>query len=285
MCLNFRCSIVKLFFVSVFSILYLHQSYSQQIVKYPELDNLFYDYDIMNIDAESIYLSVKSSARNNAVRLNINETASWNLILENSGIISSQYSLVESNEDGLIERKGTKALPMSGTVEGVTGSQVSLTFNSDFIYGFIKMGQSTYFIEPLYHFVKSGQKNKFVMYSINDIKPGEEKVCGYDQYIKEKQKVELNQPQTGSNRMPGGCFIVDYAIASDFSMVSFYGNVAGVENHNIGVLNNVQTNYDNDFADEIQFLIVQQWVSNCSTCDPWSSSTNEIGRASCRERV
>ena len=41
-----------------------------------------------------------------------------------------------------------------------------------------------------------------------------------------------------------------------------------------GVLNNVQTNYDNDFADEIQFLLVEQWVSNCPTCDPWTTSTD-----------
>ena len=36
----------------------------------------------------------------------------------------------------------------------------------------------------------------------------------------------------------------------------------------------MQTNYDNEFADEISFFIVEQFVSDCSSCDPWTSSTN-----------
>ena len=39
----------------------------------------------------------------------------------------------------------------------------------------------------------------------------------------------------------------------------------GVQNHAIGVLNNVQTNYDDEFQDELSFIIVEQFVSSCAT--------------------
>jgi PKD repeat protein len=274
MCLNFRKVALNFFITFIFSTFYISITQGQQLVKFAELDKMFYNYEILDIDAAAVHHNIISSTRGNAVKLKINEQAEWNLLLENSGIISPQYLLVTSNENGLSQKRGTTALPMQGSVEGVAGSQVSLTFNNDFIYGFIRLGQNTYFIEPLYHFVNSGQKNKFVMYSINDIIPGEEKVCGYEQYMDEKQKIQPSHQNNSGSRMPGGCFKVEYAIASDFSMVSGYGSVTGVENHNIGVLNNVQTNYDNDFADEIQFLLVEQWVSNCPTCDPWTTSTD-----------
>ncbi len=271
---NFRKVAFNFVIIFIFSILYFNKTQGQQVLKFAELDKMFYNYEILEIDAASVHNSIIASSRSNSVKLKINEKAEWNLLLENSGIISPQYLRVSSNANGLRQKNGTMALPMHGSVEGISGSQVSITFNTDFIYGFIKIGQSTYFIEPLYHFVKSGQKNKFVLYSINDIVPGEEKKCGYDQYVNEKQKVQSSPQYGAGNRMPGGCFKVEYAIASDFSMVSFYGSVAAVENHNIGVLNNVQTNYDDDFADEIQFLLVEQWVSNCGGCDPWTTSLN-----------
>jgi peptide subunit release factor RF-3 len=56
--------------------------------------------------------------------------------------------------------------------------------------------------------------------------------------------------------MVGECFVVDYALAADWSMVIKHGSAQGVENHITGVVNNVQTNWDNEFADEIQFELV-----------------------------
>lgn len=270
---NFLKSLLS-FVVSVCLSMTFSEIQCQESPKIPELDKMFNHYEILEIDARSIHQQVRSSTRGDLIKLKINEQTEWNLILQNSEIISPEYFVIVSNENGLTKRMGTTAIPMKGTVQGVAGSQVSLTFNTDFIYGFIKMGQSTYFIEPLRHYTDSSVRNNFVIYSVNDIKPGEEKICGYDEYLKGKQKVVIPQNPVTGNRMPGGCYTVDYAIASDFSMRSAYGSITGVENHNIGVLNNVQTNYDNEFADEIQFQLNQQWISDCSGCDPWLTTTD-----------
>ncbi|MBK6667445.1 MAG: hypothetical protein IPG48_15200 [Saprospiraceae bacterium] len=118
------------------------------------MDKSFKDYDIMNIDSRSVYQAVSTLRNGSEIKLRINEKTEWNLYLENSEIISPNYLVSEGTADGIVRKKGTTALPMQGYVVGQPNSRVSLTFNDNFIYGFIKIGQSTYFIEPLSHFEK-----------------------------------------------------------------------------------------------------------------------------------
>ncbi|MEL6867182.1 MAG: M12 family metallo-peptidase, partial [Bacteroidota bacterium] len=78
------------------------------------------------------------------------------------------------------------------------------------------------------------------------------------------------------HRMMSGCGgrIIDIAIASDHSMFLKFGTINNVRNHLEGILNNVQTNYDNEFAQPITFNAVTFFISACAFCDPWTSSTN-----------
>ena len=86
---------------------------------------------------------------------------------------------------------------------------------------------------------------------------------------------ELNNQKKGkSDSRVDECFEVDYAIANDFLMFQDLGSVAAVENHAIGVTNNVQTNYDDEFADELQLIIVTQFTATSAATDPWTSSTS-----------
>lgn len=239
---------------------------------YTPLEKIFKSYEVLKLDSRSFYNSVKSTRNGQSVKLKINEQTEWNLLLENSEIIDPTYFVTEATEQGVIRKNGTTALPMQGYVVGQPKSRVSITFNQDFIYGFIMLGQSTYFIEPISHFIEGPNNDNFVMYSINDIIPGEEKVCGYDMYLKEKEANKVKVQNNPGSRMPGQCLRVEIALAADFLMHQAYGNSTGVQNHNIGVLNNVQTNYDDEFADELQFALMEQWISTCSSCDPWTSS-------------
>ena len=49
-----------------------------------------------------------------------------------------------------------------------------------------------------------------------------------------------------------------------------------VENHAIAILNAAQTNYDTEFDDEIRFNLVEQFISTCDACDPWTKSTDAV---------
>jgi hypothetical protein len=258
------------FFLLASNILVFSALIGQNKTAWPVLESQFTDYQLLQINSEDVYRQIVEKRSGGIISLRISDEVTWDLELESSGIISNQYQVVAAAESGNTNRKGTKALPMQGRVQNTSNSRVSLTFNHGFIYGFIRLGQQTYFIEPVSHFEKQAKSDLFVLYNTNDIKPGQEMTCG----VKTTEKEESRIREDMGSRITGQCKVIEYALASDFSMFNAYGGITGVENHNIGVLNNVQTNFDDEFADELQYEIVEQWISTCNSCDPWTSTTN-----------
>jgi len=244
---------------------------SQTVKKYDQLGEKFYSYEVHTIASNDIYSSISLDSRNNFVTIPFSDGTSWQLEMYDSGIISQRYQLVS----GTTNRNRTPVKAMSGKLVNVANSSASLTFNDGFIYGYVRIGLTTYFIEPITNFVPGHHKDEFVVYSINDIIPDKvERKCGFELYEEELMKHQDRTTTTNPNRSVGECFIVDYAIAADWSMVTKYGSDIAVENQLIGVTNNVQTNYDNEFADELQLEIPIIWITPCSTCNPWTNSTD-----------
>ena len=103
--------------------------------------------------------------------------------------------------------------------------------------------------------------------------PVEGATCAAHEFHKQHKKFKP-VPQTAPQKSVGECYSVEVAFASDFALFQEFGSVAAVETWVLGILNNVQSNFDDDFADEIQFQLVGQFVSTCSTCDPWTSANN-----------
>ncbi|MBK8700248.1 MAG: PKD domain-containing protein [Saprospiraceae bacterium] len=230
------------------------------------LQNKFRHYTILDLNAAAL-TSDLSSQRSDQKQVRIDR---WEMTLFNSGIISPNYSVRHATPEGIVVSAATTALPMNGYTR--TGGKVSLTFNENFIYGFVEDGTQTYFIEPLYHHTRESSHNQFIVYSLSDIIDDEVHTCGTAAI--QKSDHHFNHPENETGTRVGQCYEVPYAIASDYMMFQDYGSAVGAENHAIGVLNNVQNNYDNEFADEIQFVIVEQFVSTCATCDPWSPTTD-----------
>ena len=71
------------------------------------------------------------------------------------------------------------------------------------------------------------------------------------------------------------CYKMQIAKAADFLMFQKHGGAGGVTNHLVGILNNVQTNWDDEFAHSILYELQSPlFISSCSSCDPWTSSTS-----------
>ncbi|MBK9737745.1 MAG: PKD domain-containing protein [Saprospiraceae bacterium] len=247
---------------------------SQSNQLYPELNQKFKEYQLLHLDSKSIYNNIKSGSDLSHFIIKLNNGAEWDLNLRSSKIISPNYNVVIAESDGQKFRKGSSAIPMIGKVNGIMNSEVALTFNENFVYGFIRIGFDEYYIEPVHHLSAQKTFDAFVLYSVKDVLKTELYKCGYEVDANELKRVKENSKNKTGNRMPGQCFEIKYNTASDWSMRVKYGSITGVENHNIGVLNDVQTNYDNEFADEIQFVMMQQFIVACATCDPWTASTN-----------
>lgn len=260
-------STVKAFLFLVVFLIACSYSFSQ--IKYDQtnIKSQFKKHKVIQLNADDFYKKAISS-RNSELLISI---LGFDVILTPSNIIHPNYKLKAQTENGLIESStAPEAFPMNGFTQN--GGRVALTFAENFVYGYIREGNKELWIEPLAHYDPYIKGDYYITYETKDLKPAKKTGCaalhfhGRDKDIKNQIQAERGK------RM--GCFEVDYAIASDYLMFQKYGSITAVENHNIGVMNNVAANWDDEFADEIQFLIVTQFVSSCSNCDPWTNSTD-----------
>ena len=272
---NMNLPMLRLLWLSIFAwvILPILNVQAQTETQHEKLSKKFKNYEIATIPSEALYNQIDVHSRNNNVVIDLGGGMKWDLELEINPIFSKKYTKVFGlkKEGNPIEENRVK--PMKGKLKNVQNSEVAISFNKHFIYGELRVGNTAYFIEPLSYHIKNENPDQFVIYSINDIIQDDEYKCGHDYY---KEAMERYKPKEteGQTRMPGGCFTVEYALAADWSMVVKFGSDVDVENHLTGVVNNVQTNWDNEFDDELQFEIVTFWISSCSSCDPWSNSTD-----------
>ncbi len=232
---------------------------------FPALDTYFKKYEVIQIETPQILATIQAStAEKYPIRIQ-----NWSLMLTKSGIIADDYFCVNEKNVRFNHVKDGKIVPMNGYTE--QGGRVSLTFGHDFVQGFIKDGDDTYYIEPVRHFVKGDRSGLFVLYNDRDIIPGKEHKCGVEE---SKHRIDNNRFIENRGVTNNDCIEVEYAIATDWLMYVHYGSVADVEAHNIAVVNNMQTNYDDEFNDEIRFAIVEQYIVSTSGGDPWTGSTN-----------
>lgn len=238
---------------------------SQAQKPFNSLDDYFSKYEIVQIETSKIIDDIKSS-NSTKIRLSIN---SWNLILQKSDIISDKYVCTNEHADRFTNVTDGLIVPLNGYT--TQGNRVSITIGNDFIQGFIKEQDRMVYIEPVYHFVQGAKRGDFVIYNEADIIPGKERLCGVN-----ASHYRGNGGRAIENRsvLVGNCYEIEYAIATDYSMFAHYGSISAVEAHNIAVVNDMQTNYDDEFNDELRFNIVQQYIVSTQGGDPWTSSTS-----------
>lgn len=275
---------LRLFTTFIFS-LFLFQSYAQKVVfegqpiknaRYTELNEQFTQYEVFEIDAAALNAFAKSGAIDVDFNLKLGDSYDWDFSITPHDIRGENYQLMVQSDKGIINLPRGENMTFRGALEGNTYSTIALTLDTDFIYGFVKSVQDYVFIEPAWYFHPEAPKNQFVVYNAKDVIPKKDSKCGAMELAENKNRKHNHnhqpEPSTPNNRSLA-CFEVELAIASDAAMFSSYGTVAAVEAHNVGVNNNVITDYDTDFfANEIQFVIVEQFVITNGN-NPWPSAT------------
>ncbi|MBN8676879.1 MAG: PKD domain-containing protein [Chitinophagales bacterium] len=236
----------------------------------PALSYHFTAYQVFRLDAKQLDKYVNSNAE--APMQLIIGTHNWNLSLQPSRILSDNYSVVHHTALGTTTSTVKPQIAFKGNdLNG--GGNVRLTLHNEFLYGFVMEGMERYFIEPLWYFEPHASRDLFVIYPESAVQPMAPDACGVTEEQIEMQHLEdavndkLNQ--SGAENM--ACYELELAIASDELMLDKYGSVGGVEDHNIGVINNVQGDYLGQFNHDLTFVIVTQFVSSN---DPWTNSTD-----------
>ena len=232
----------------------------------------FTDFIIFNFETSELVDPLREEPTGIHTHFEINKDLAWDLTIVPNDLRGVNYSIVVQGEraQSVIHQTANK------TFKGYNlenNKAIRLTLDKDFIYGYIEDDKGTFFIEPLWYFNPKAPLGTYVGYYVKDIIPSSGVKCGVNE-IQERKSTVRHFGSQNRSLSTGNCLEVEFAIASDGLMFNKYGSVTNVENHNIGVMNNVQGNYDNEFADEISFNIVEQFVSTSPSADPWTASTN-----------
>jgi PKD repeat protein len=241
--------------------------------KATSLDEMFKAYQLYEIDTKALNDFVKADEKDKDFQLQLGTAYDWDIHLYPYDIRTPEYQLRVSTENGIIALPKGKSKTFRGYFQDGSG-EVRLTIDEGFINGFFHKEGATIFIESANRFEPGLGNDVFVVYDEKDVIPSENNECAV---LEAEGFGKKNIPDDHDHeKVVGECYTVEIALASDFSMFNQFGTVAGTESATLAVLNNVQTNYDDDFDDEVQFFVSSQFVSSCFSCDPavWSNSTD-----------
>ena len=272
----------SLFLVTVFLFAqapsFIGKSLKSDFQNSPELQYQFQEFDIYQIDVEAFDQYVKSAGKSMHLNLKLGDEYNWDISLEPRDMRKPGYLRRWVTADGIVEMPPTENLTFRGKLEAPNGRSVSLTVDENLLRGFVKTEENMYFIEPVSNFIKGQPKDLFVVYAACDVQPREDAKCGYTELLNKTEMYAPKHDHDHDHHAEGekalACKEVEIAIASDWAMFQDFGSAGAVEGFETGVLADVQTNYDDEFADELIFVIVEFFTVTSAGGDPWTPSNN-----------
>jgi len=227
-------------------------------------------YSAFNFDEKRISEYVEDNDGAAEFTIAFSDDLSFDVYLFERNILSDDYVLTISNEDGALQDVDSYQRPKTyyGYLPNNLNSEIALTIADNFIYGFIYDGADSYFIQPEKDWL--GDSERYVIYNEKDAKENPNVSCGVT--AAHNHKKEDTNPQYDPENE--SCLKAPYAIANDYSIFAKYGSTTNVMNRNIAVVNNVNVNYRGFFSSDIELQIVQQVIITSSVGNPWTSSTD-----------
>ncbi|MDX1913268.1 MAG: PKD domain-containing protein [Saprospiraceae bacterium] len=251
------------------------QSFSGKIEPYPSsaLEEVLSASQVFRFDAKLLDAAVKNNL-SAPLEFKVGDKQ-WRLVLEHSPIVSENYLLQVQTPQGIEVSYPKRNIAFRG-YELNGGGKVRLTINGEFLYGYVDEPGGRYYIEPLWYYEPMASRDLFVLYEKSAAKQLGPDACG----VTEEELALHHYEEEAREKIAAGadnqaCYELELAIASDHFMFNSYGSVDAVENHNIGVINDVQGDYTGNFNHDLVFVIVTQFVST-SAPGPWSPS-NDAG--------
>jgi photosystem II stability/assembly factor-like uncharacterized protein len=231
------------------------------------LSQKFKKYDVYELP--SISNSYESSL---LFHIQFGEEKHFSLLINRSYLLDKDTKIIVSTPTGDKLEDIVEPFTFFGKEVG-TSNSCALTLNSDFFCGFVERQDDGIYWEPLFRLVPDAPRNMILIYHSEDIIPNSNVWCMVDESKKARQKAENNIEKNPENTQLG-CYEIEFAQAADFSMWQKYGGATGVATHMASVMNLSQANYDDELNWNLQLKINGVWLSSCSSCDPWTNSTN-----------
>ena len=156
------------------------------------------------------------------------------------------------------------------------GGEAIFTFDEQFVLGTWEKDGRRMALQPLWRLWEEAPQDVYLLYDEADehLPPG---ACGTDDDTHDVRGGDGgNGPGSGGGKsLVGDCFEVDIALVADTEMFNdFNQNATSVVNFMENVLANVRTVYDDEFADEVAYVVASTTVYTNANPDPYTNSTN-----------
>lgn len=244
--------------------------------------NIFKKFDVVSINELKLYNDISRNKQCTSIDLNLSLSDSrdfWTLDLEEVDVLSENFKIYELQEDGskILSATNITTKAYKGVFSDNRIGSARLTIGHNFLYGLVEIEGTTFYIEPISYFGIKNNDNLYVIYDSKEIyEEHNHFTCRHLENIQESVALEPSEEFLSN----GDCYKIKLAIAADYSMFAdpAHPGVNNLTNHIIGVMNNVQDNYEfngnTNFSNGINFEISEIVISTCPNCDQWSAVTN-----------
>lgn len=234
--------------VALFGTTYAQTIVKTQLIHNPStaLNDFFSDYLVFSLDKATLNKAVRNKSGISQIQLNIGRQHTWNISLEPNDLRAHSYLSVMMTDEGEQILPDSDVFTYKGLCNGNSENIVRLSIKEDYISGYIKEGNDTWFIEPVRNFTKDNSK-EFILYNpINVIEESTYSCAAtrLDEGMDIVENRDLEEISTNS------CLALEVATEADYEYFQLYG-----QNSNdviLSVLNEVEGVYAQTFELDIQ---------------------------------
>ncbi|MCF8238317.1 MAG: PKD domain-containing protein [Saprospiraceae bacterium] len=238
-------------------------------------------YQVFQLDLEAIYTYAQANKSRVDMTLALGGMTIPMTLFPNP-VRRANAKIFLSTATGVKELPARPNTTYAGEIQSVQGGEIRLLIDKDMIGGAFAQNGKEYMIEPLWYYLPDADQNLIVVYEASISKSVQEMMCGSDMSLHQSDdhgKVGHDPDHDGdmAGVVGSACKQVEYGAACDYMFFDEYGGAGGAQNRIDLVMNLVEGQYNNgQLQHTYEFDIVEYWFSDCSTCDPWSSS-NDAG--------
>jgi len=223
-------------------------------------------------EIENKIISNLGKILSNRLRIDLENSFQWDIELYEVQLLSAEY-----HSEMMVTHKDRILFPShnvrfyQGHLSGDPASSVSLTVTDQTFHLMVNEPGSTYYIEPLKALYDNSPEGQFIMYNSSEIDQNHNTICHHDEKnkMKDRLKKQVDHSMT--------CVEIDMAIALDYSYVKQnFLDAQSAINQSLNVLHMVAVDFQDQFNTDIHFRVSEHVVSNCLTCDPWTSSSDVV---------
>ena len=231
------------------------------------LEGKITDYQIVRLDVAALYATWRAADGHIDLRLS-GSAGDVGLHLTPWELRDPDYQVTVNGDARTPRLNATHSPVYRGNVDG--GGEAIFTFDEQFVLAHFEKGGRRMALEPLWRLRDGAAADLYILYDETKSVNGGTDVCETDL----SQHVPTKPAPAAAQKSMGGCITVDIALVADTELYGDFNSVSSVENFMLGVLADVRTVYDDEFADEIQYEIISTTIYTNTNIDPYSNTTN-----------